>query len=138
MTGSHRWRSARRVNSDPRTCLQKGPLLKKPTERTLRLLRAAEQGHFHVAKLLLAGGADASAAGQHGETVLHCAAGNGQAGMVAFVLPLIGEVDVRDNASGTPLHWAARQNRTDVARFLLEHGADPKATDTQRLTPLHC
>ena len=42
--------------------------LKRPTERTLRFLRAAEQGRLDVAKLLLAGGADVRAKGHSGES----------------------------------------------------------------------
>ena len=111
--------------------------LKRPTERTLRFLRAAEQGRLDVAKLLLAGGADVRAKGHSGESGLHSAAGNGQAEMVSYLLPLIGELDVRDDFGGTPLHWAARQHKIEVTRLLLELGADSKAIDKHRQTPLH-
>jgi ankyrin repeat protein len=111
--------------------------LSNPANRTLRLLRATEQGRFHVAKMLLAAGADVRAGGHSGETGLHSAAGGGQTEMVTYLLPLIGAVDVRDEFGGTPLHWAVRQHKIDVTRLLLEHGADPNAVDKHSQTPLH-
>jgi ankyrin repeat protein len=108
----------------------------KPADRTLRFLRAAEQGRVHVARMLLAAGADVRAGGHSGETGLHCAAGGGQTEMVTYLLPLIGAVDVRDEFGGTPLHWAVRQHKIDVTRLLLEHGADPNAIDKRSQTPL--
>lgn len=111
--------------------------LKKPSEITLRLFRAAEQGNFHVAKMLLDSGADVAGRGNSGESVLHSAAGEGQIEMLNFLLPLVGEVDVRDGIGGTPLHWAARHHKTEMARLLIEHGADPKAVDSEDRTPLH-
>jgi ankyrin repeat protein len=110
--------------------------LSKPADRTLRLLRAAEQGRFHVARMLLAAGADVRAGGHNGETGLHSAAGGGQTEMVTYLLPLIGAVDVRDEFGGTPLHWAVREHKIDVTRLLLEHGADPNAIDQHSQTPL--
>ncbi|MEE8285092.1 MAG: ankyrin repeat domain-containing protein [Gammaproteobacteria bacterium] len=114
-----------------------GAFLKRPTERTLRFLRAAEHGRLDVAKLLLAGGVDVRAKGHSGESSLHSAAGNGQAEMVGYLAPLIGEPDVRDDFGGTPLLWAARQHKIEVTRLLLELGADSKAIDKHRQTALH-
>ncbi|MHC4129749.1 MAG: ankyrin repeat domain-containing protein, partial [Planctomycetota bacterium] len=74
--------------------------MNKPANRTLRLLRAAEQGRRHVAQMLLDGGADVTASGPSGETGLHSAAGGGQTEMVGFLLPLIGTIDVRDEFGG--------------------------------------
>ena len=40
-----------------------------------------------------------------------------------------------DTMGSTPLHWAARFNRTTLCTLLLEHGADATATDTADRTP---
>ncbi|MCL4178779.1 MAG: ankyrin repeat domain-containing protein [Verrucomicrobia bacterium] len=38
----------------------------------------------------------------------------------------------------TPLHWAAATRNLKLMQLLLEHGADPNATDHDGLTPLLC
>ena len=43
----------------------------------------------------------------------------------------------RDAAQWTPLHCAAEQGRLDIARFLLEQGADVQAQGQSGETPLH-
>lgn len=40
-------------------------------------------------------------------------------------------------AQQTPLHWAARHGHVDLARGLLENGAQIDVRDTLRRTPLH-
>jgi len=46
-------------------------------------------------------------------------------------------VNASDNEAGTPLHWAAREGRRDLAERLLAKGADVNAKDTDGGTPLH-
>jgi ankyrin repeat protein len=45
-------------------------------------------------------------------------------------------VDQWDIPNATPLHTAADQNRVEIARILLEHGADPSAVAGNGYTPL--
>ncbi len=46
-------------------------------------------------------------------------------------------VNAKDDSGNTPLHYAARSKKTEVCRFLLEHGANVDATNKQGRTPLH-
>ncbi|MBU4212468.1 MAG: ankyrin repeat domain-containing protein [Verrucomicrobia bacterium] len=47
-------------------------------------------------------------------------------------------VNQRDAQNGmTPLHWAVMGNQTNMAEYLLAHGADVNAGDRYGLTPLH-
>ncbi|KAJ7788289.1 ankyrin repeat-containing domain protein, partial [Mycena olivaceomarginata] len=42
-----------------------------------------------------------------------------------------------DNDGATPLHYASLRGHTDVAKFLIETGADVNVTDKDGVTPLH-
>src|SRR5439155_15994646 len=46
-------------------------------------------------------------------------------------------LNAKDSGGSTPLHNAAGQGRIEVARFLLEHGADVNSRTSARETPLH-
>lgn len=47
-------------------------------------------------------------------------------------------VNRRDTQNGmTPLHWAVMGNQTNMAEYLLVHGADVNAGDRYGMTPLH-
>jgi len=48
-----------------------------------------------------------------------------------------GCIKERDKRGCTLLHFAASFSRTDMARCLLEHGADPNAEDNNGFRPLH-
>ena len=45
-------------------------------------------------------------------------------------------IDVRDNSGRTALHYAAAAGYTDVAKSLVEHGADVNAKDVDGVTPV--
>ncbi len=48
------------------------------------------------------------------------------------------KVDARDSSQRTPLHWAAQENKVDVAKLLLGAGADPNAVcEPAESTSLH-
>ena len=48
------------------------------------------------------------------------------------------DVHAKDKRRGrTPLHWAARNNASETAEVLLDHGADVQATNKYGDTPLH-
>ena len=104
---------------------------------------ASREGHAVVAQLLLENGADVMAKSEHESTPLHLASIYGRVEVAQVLLKNGAEVDAKDrhityvrpdfygNARGwtrvdrcTPLGLALRAARGDVARVLLEHGAD--------------
>jgi ankyrin repeat protein len=76
-----------------------------------------------------------------GRTPLYCAAnecasGEGPA-IVRALIEAGGDVNARCGVTrATPLHMAARRGRAEIARVLLEHGADVQARDYRGCTPL--
>ena len=67
------------------------------------------------------------------------AASAGQADAVHHLLQLGAEPDrFKGPCSGrTPLHWAAILNKIDIARLLLDAGADPNSLDILERSPLY-
>ena len=63
---------------------------------------------------------------------------NGQKGVVQMFLKAGGvDVNKRDEAGNTALFYACSQGARDIAKLLLENGADPCLANNQGLLPLH-
>lgn len=125
----------------------------EPNLNQSALMWATSEGHLDVVRLLLRRGADVRAATRHGFTALHFAAREGH---LAIAQELVAAgVDVNSvakadpslkgrgpayeamrSAGSTPLLVATVRGQVAVARFLLEHGADPNVQDAG-YTPLH-
>ena len=65
---------------------------------------------------------------------MHKAALNGYDDMAVLLLANKANVNAKDEAGGTPLHWA---KNTNVAAVLLQNHADVNARDNTGQTPLH-
>ncbi|XP_053996301.1 tonsoku-like protein [Hylaeus anthracinus] len=77
---------------------------------------------------------------EKGETLLHVACINGNIEAVEKLLVDGHPLDVRDNFGWTPLHEAANHGFVEIAKLLLQHGAnvnDPGSIMCQGVTPLH-
>ena len=109
------------------------------------LLAAIFRRRQDVAILLLERGADMEIRSNRGETALYMASSRG---CVDIVRQLIShrtdpnaEFETFDIYKGvvksTPLHGASYIGNTQVARILLEHGANPNAPDNSGATALH-
>lgn len=97
---------------------------------------AAEAGHENAMRALLDNGVDPNDC-VLGETLLHCAAKEGHAGMVQLLLERGALIDTETTSNGTPLHVAIVRQRVEVIELLLKSGADVNVTDSEGRTALH-
>lgn len=73
-----------------------------------------------------------------GESVLHKAARLGYIDVIAFCLERMNvSPNQKDNAGFTPLHEACSRGLIDIARLLLEYGANHSDTAHSGIRPLH-
>src|ERR1043166_2911552 len=86
---------------------------------------AAKRGDVDTVKALLAKGAEVNAKTEYGATALHFAADKGHLEVVRVLLKNKADVNAKDTFySAKPLDWAIMRSRVDVARELVEAGAD--------------
>ncbi|WP_232488942.1 ankyrin repeat domain-containing protein [Orientia tsutsugamushi] len=104
------------------------------------LHRAARNGLLSTVVCLLESGANVHLKGQHGNSVLHCAA-QGRAPnerIVEAVLHHGADVNAQNNDGSAPLHHAAEKiySALPAIQALLKYGADINAYDSRGCTPL--
>jgi len=101
------------------------------------LILAAENGNAAIARALLEAGANVKAGLPNGETPVLTAARSGRPEMVKVLVDGGAEVNAKEKTRGqTALMWAVAEEHLDVARLLLERGADAHARSTAGFTPL--
>jgi hypothetical protein len=78
--------------------------------------------------------------GSRGRTQLHHCVDNGLTTSVKRLLSIRNiNVNVKDDRKGwTPLHYAAENGHIEIARLLLQNGADVNVRSNGVSTPLHC
>jgi ankyrin len=112
------------------------------------LVAALARRHFQTAKFLHDNGAHLDVHYENEDTPLHSAASYGDLEMVQLLLGYEVDVDARTrrDEGWTPLHdtaWNSShlqnvvQSSPDVARILLEHGADVNARSNSGSTTMH-
>uniref|UniRef100_A0A0E0JC09 Uncharacterized protein n=1 Tax=Oryza nivara TaxID=4536 RepID=A0A0E0JC09_ORYNI len=99
------------------------------------ILLAACDGDINVLIYLLDHGGDPAIPNAVGFTPLHYAAEYGHVDIVRLLLSKGVHVDPL-NYSGAPLHLATANDHDQVAKVLLEHGADPNRVVNHVLSPL--
>ncbi|XP_065845976.1 ankyrin-3-like [Oscarella lobularis] len=77
----------------------------------------------------------ASAKDSEGNGALAIAARNGNLPLVEYLLAKRFDANDAGQNEWTALHWAAAEDRVDVAKFLLQKGASMEAKDKDGLTP---
>lgn len=100
---------------------------------------AAEGGHLAAVQALLeaAGAAPAGCADAQGQLALHLAVRRGHAGVAAALLDALpGSVNARTAKRWTPLMYVCRWGHFEVARWLLQVGADVELASSDGRTPL--
>lgn len=98
---------------------------------------AARKGHVQAAELLLARGADTEATGSDWRP-LHIACASDSVDVIALLLAHGAHVNAAMEFGITPLDFTATQGSPDVARLLLDTGADVNNRDEKTATtPLH-
>jgi truncated hemoglobin YjbI len=90
-----------------------------------------------AARLLVHAGADVNARdGAKRCTALHMAARRGNVAAAAAFLELGADIDPADILGETPLRRAVNCNKVEVARLLIDKGADPRSRGSKGLTPI--
>lgn len=126
----------RMVNLDEiRILLACGAKVNEPVTQGLRPLHyAIWQRYYEAAQLLLTRGSDMNVVDDCGYSPLHLAAEHGYTELVRLLLLSGAKVDFRPNTDelfprttqcDEPLRLAIRNKHMEIARLLLEHGADP-------------
>jgi ankyrin repeat protein len=118
-------------------------------DETTALMAAADRGHLDVVELLVERGATVNQLNSHGEFALHSAAAGGHPEVVRLLLENGADIDHQTKkayeiwaAGSSALHLAAhmgfgsRDNKLEVARILIEHGAELNLEDEEGRTPL--
>lgn len=85
--------------------------------------------------LLHIAGSDINARGPRGLSALHIAVSAGTMETVLEILTFQKDVDALDDFQRSPLHYAAAQNRSDIAAVLIKAGADLTLKDARGWTP---
>jgi ankyrin repeat protein len=94
--------------------------------------------HFEVVKYLVENGADVSAVDVNGIVPLSSVASRAHLEAVTFLIDNGARLNDRDKISEfTALHYAALKGQAEVARLLVDRGADVEARDIHESTPLH-
>nr|XP_027207061.1 ankyrin repeat domain-containing protein 1-like [Penaeus vannamei] len=98
---------------------------------------ASENGHFAVAELLAAKGADLEAKDQYEWTPLHFASRYGHFAVAELLAAKGADLEAKAQYGATPLHFASFNGHFAVAELLAAKGADLGAKDDRGATPLH-
>lgn len=130
---------------------------KEPSQHQTALMWAASERHADVVNMLIAQKADLQARTKKGFTALHFSAREGDLESARLLLGAGVDINIRSqpaaapagaargggpsyeasvSAGSTPLLVATMRAQVPFALYLLEHGADPNASDAG-MTPLH-
>ncbi|CAB0037036.1 unnamed protein product [Trichogramma brassicae] len=112
------------------------------TNETLLHLAAKNSSNKKVIAMLLNKGADSRRPNNEGTTIMHLVCRYDDEEVLQMVYEsdqrqLVEAIDVEDNFGWTPLHTALFYDNVNVAKWLLQKGADSNSTNGDEETPLH-
>ncbi|KAI9254536.1 ankyrin repeat-containing domain protein [Phascolomyces articulosus] len=93
---------------------------------------AAGDGQLDRVQELIESGVDVNSHDEYGYTALHAAVSYNQKEILEYLLEKGGNVNIEDFEKDTPLYVA---ETVEMARFLLDKGADPKHKNAEGVTP---
>jgi ankyrin repeat protein len=98
---------------------------------------AAAKCHSDITEIILEHGADADL-NREGFSALHAAAAVGCIDATKILLKYKATIDMKDSAGTgrTPLHWAIQDGYADIAKLLINSGANVNDKDSEGFTPL--
>lgn len=74
--------------------------------------------------------------GNGGDTPLHVVAMDGDIDLLNEMMPFVKDVDVPGDCGHTPLHYAVIWMHPEIAKILINHGADPNRKNDYGHNPL--
>lgn len=101
---------------------------------------AAESGNGALMQSLIQRGADVYKNSRHGLSLLHCAFRSPEdtTETVQLALKFNSNVNVKCNFGQNALHAAAMHGNVNIAKLLIDHGADFNEKDVEKKSILHC
>lgn len=126
------------------------PIVPPPVSLTAEEQQKINKDFVHAAEglgtlsdleTLLNKGAEVDAHGDFGSTALHAACLRGNTGMVELLVSHGATVNAPDESQATPLHFLIEgtdfdKKTTDLARYLLDNGADWQAKNDEGRIPI--
>jgi len=116
--------------------LHRLPVNNQNFEGVTALAAAVAGGYYHVAKYLIANGADVNLSNLQGECPLHLGVAIGDLDLVTLLVQEGCWLENMDECGDTALHYAVREDRAHIVQYLLLQGADPNNENEDEETPL--
>jgi len=116
--------------------LHRLPVNNQNFEGVTALAAAVAGGYYHVAKYLIANGADVNLSNLRGECPLHLGAAIGDLDLVTLLVQEGCWLENMDECGDTPLHYSVREDHAHIVQYLLLQGADPNNENEDEETPL--
>jgi ankyrin repeat protein len=100
------------------------------------IIKAAEDGHLDMVKLLIEDGAEIDVESYYKETALMCASENGHFDIVSLLIEKGATIDKKSNYGETAIMCAARKGHFDIVGLLIKNGAKINEKDNCKKTAL--
>jgi len=96
----------------------------------------ANEGHYHVANILLGNGADIEAKSSNFRTPLHIACIRGHTDIVKLLLNRGAQINSKDLDMNTPTHFCAEYGHPELLKLLLSHHPGLRMKNKKGQTPV--